>query len=77
MNMFMGIKIIESSLATEEVYNFQISKNRSRRLHKKLLKRYGTQSLRHPGAYMMGGKIIAHPEIIKKLVDNTYAGFLL
>jgi len=40
MNMRDGIKIIESPLATEEAYNFPLLKNRSKRLHKKLLKRY-------------------------------------
>jgi len=37
MNMVGAIKIIESPLATEEAYNFPLSKNRSKRLHKKLL----------------------------------------
>jgi hypothetical protein len=69
MNMG-GIKIIESPLATEEVYNFPLSKNRSKRLHKKILKRYGTQTFRRACAYMISGNLYVHPEIIKKMAED-------
>jgi hypothetical protein len=57
MNMFDSIKIIESPLATEDVYNFPLSKNRSKRLYKKLLKKHGAQTFRRPCAYMISGDL--------------------
>ena len=58
--MFGGMKIIESPLATEEVYNFLLLKNRSKRLHKKQLKKYGAQTFRKPCAYyyMFSGNLL-------------------
>jgi hypothetical protein len=71
MNMLGGVKIIESPLATEEVYNFPLSKNRSKRLHKKLLKRYRAQTFRRPCAYMISGDLYAHPEIVMKMAEDN------
>lgn len=67
--MFSGIKFVESPFCTTEKYRFPPSKNRSRRLHKKLVKLHGAYIYREPAAYMVSGQLVAHPEIIKKMAE--------
>lgn len=40
---------------------FPESKHRSKRIHKKLLKRFGSEFRMKPCIWRMGSKIIAHP----------------
>lgn len=61
---FAGVKIIENDRCLAKEFRFKESKNRSRRLHKKLTRRIGGQIFYKPSAYMLGDKIYAHPEIV-------------
>jgi hypothetical protein len=71
---FNGIQVISSPHATREKWNFPQSKYRSKRLIKKLLKRYGVQVERIPAMYRIqhGGcdAIVAHPDYIKAIKDR-------
>lgn len=42
---------------------FPTSKNRSRRIHKKLLKRFGGEFRREPAVFKMGNRWIMHPTL--------------
>lgn len=67
--MLGGMEIIVSENALEEtdVRLFPASKNRSRRIHKKLVKRHGGEFVKRPCIYQMGGKFIAHPVMYAKM----------
>ena len=65
------IEIISNRFCIETVRRFPESKHRSRRLHKKLTKRLGEQTFTRPAAYMMQGKLVAHPDIIGQLVKES------
>lgn len=68
--MFNGIPIIESPFCVEKVWNFPQSKHRSRRVYKKLIKRHGCQYYERPAAYMISGKLAAHPDVIKAMIES-------
>jgi len=70
LGAFHGIKIIPAPHCMRTVWNFPQSKNRSRRQHKKLLKRFGVQSYQEPAAYMISGSLYAHPKIIENMVND-------
>ena len=72
MIMFNGYKVFENQSAVERVSNFRDSKNRSRRVYKKLLKKFKGQYYDRPCAFVVGDKMIVHPEIMKKIKENTY-----
>lgn len=61
------MNIITSELATELVVRFPRSAHRSPRIHKKLTRRFGDQEYRRPAAYVMGGRMYAHPTIVDQL----------
>jgi hypothetical protein len=82
-----GLQIIVSEYALEEtdVRLFPASRNRSRRIHKKLVKRFGGEFKKQPCIYRMGDKWIAHPVLYDRLkreiahrqsgqVNMVYAG---
>jgi len=73
MNMVssMGVAIISDPLIFQTCYNFPLSKNRSNRLHKKLINKHGEQDYKIPGAIQMHGKIYAHPEVIEKINERV------
>lgn len=50
---------------------FPPSKNRSRRIHKKLVKRHGGVYRRVPAMYVINGEIIAHPSFRSQLEAQT------
>jgi hypothetical protein len=68
---FGGVQVIIAPHAIETFYRFKKSKHRSRRLHKKLTRIFGEQTFQRPGAYMMAGKIFAHPEIIEAMRNDS------
>lgn len=70
-SMMMGMQIFQSERCIERVWNFPQSQNRSRRLHKKLMKRFGVQSFERPAAYMMADKLVAHPKVITEMVASN------
>lgn len=67
---FMGIKVIETPHAVQTCYNFPLSKNRSPRLHKKLIKKFGAQTFTKPVAFMVHGNLNAHPDVLRKMVQD-------
>lgn len=67
-----GIQIITSPNCYETVIGdrlFPKSRHRSRRIHKKLVKRYGgeCQIIRKPIAYKTGNAIYCHPSIYEEI----------
>lgn len=62
-----GLDIVSSPYATREIYRFKKSRNRSRRVHKKLTLRLGYQIATVPDAYVFGGRVYAHPEIVRQI----------
>lgn len=64
---FGGMTIVESPYAIKRELRFPHSLNRSRRIHKKLTKRLGEQEWYKPTAYMLGDKLIVHPEVFNQI----------
>ena len=50
---------------------FPASKNRSARIRKKLIKRYGGEFVRVPAMYQAGDTIIAHPSFRSQIEGAT------
>lgn len=50
---------------------FPASKNRSARIRKKLIKRYGGEFVRVPAMYQVGDTIIAHPSFQARIEAAT------
>lgn len=69
------IPIIVSEYALEEtdVRMFPASKNRSKRIQKKLVKRFGGEFKKQPCIYRMGDKWIAHPVMYAKFQSEIAA----
>ncbi len=68
--MFSGMRIIESMNALEETTErlFPESRHRSRRIRKKLMKRFGGEFRKQPAAFVTaGGDIIVHPAIAARI----------
>lgn len=49
---------------------FPVSKNRSKRLHKKLVKRLGSEFRQVPAMFRVGNDIYAHPTFRERLKAN-------
>lgn len=60
---FNGIQVIKdhNALAQTTERNFPASKHRSKRIHKKLVKRFGGEFRKQPAIFQIQGKIYAHP----------------
>lgn len=74
--MFGGIRLIcsEHALKDGDVRLFPESKNRSRRIHKKLVKRFGGEFKKVPAIWMVEDMVIAHPamfHLIKQELANA------
>jgi len=65
-----GFKVVESPFCVRKVWNFPESKHRSKRQHKKLIKRFGSQYYEEPAMYLFHGDLIAHPAMIEKMVKD-------
>ena len=86
--MYSGFRVIFDTVATEntEVRNFPISKNRSKRILKKLLKRFGGFEFKQKPCILLdnrSGRIIVHPALkeeflraIKGAEDATRKKFI-
>lgn len=81
----MQIIVSEHALEETDVRLFPASKNRSRRIHKKLVKRFGGEFQKQPCIFQMGDKWVAHPVMYDRLqreiahrqrghVNMAYAG---
>ena len=64
----MQVTISESALETTTERLFPESKNRSRRIHKKLVKRHGGEFRKRPAAFNVGGgQLLMHPAVWARL----------
>jgi hypothetical protein len=64
----MGLDIVWSPHAVSRTYLFPPSKNRSKRIHKKLLKRHGgRQVVETPAMYQIRGTLYAHPSFKERI----------
>lgn len=70
------IIVSEHALEDSDQRNFPISRHRSARVHKKLVKRHGGEFRKVGCAYKIGGKIVMHPNIyaeFQKAMDRQIA----
>jgi len=67
---FDGVRVIEAhyALAESDERTFPESRNRSARIRKKLIKRFGGEFVKVPTMYQVGGVIYAHPVMYRKLM---------
>lgn len=72
LGTFDGLQIIvsEHALKESDVRLFPASKNRSARIHKKLVKRFGGEFRKVPCIFQMGNQILMHPERYQALKDE-------
>jgi hypothetical protein len=49
---------------------FPESRHRSRRIHKKLLKRHGGEFIFKPACFQIGDRIVIHPELQRELAEQ-------
>jgi hypothetical protein len=64
--MFGGVQMIVSPFALKEsdVRLFPASKNRSARIHKKLVKRFGGEFKKVPAIWQIEDRLIVHPALM-------------
>lgn len=68
---FSGIRIIVSQYATKDsdVRLFPPSKHRSKRIRKKLIKRFGGEFLKQPAIFKTPEAIICHPDYYRRIMS--------
>lgn len=67
-----GLKVVITDHAlADDGWNFRPSRNRSARIHKKLMKRFGSMSKRVPSSYQMGSTLFIHPAMWEKLLSRV------
>lgn len=66
MNIF-GMPVVVSDFCGVPVPNYKESRHRSKRIMKKLNKRFGGPTKIEPRIYIIGGKMFAHPEQISAI----------
>ncbi len=71
--MTFGMQIIYSAAALKDtdVRLFPVSRHRSKRIHKKLVKRFGGEFKREPAIFRMGDKWIVHPVYKREIERET------
>lgn len=69
----LGMQIVFSDAALDATNErlFPASKHRSRRVHKKLVKRFGGEFRKRPCMWRMGDKIIAHPSFRAEVLEEA------
>lgn len=73
IHAFMGMDIVVSPFCFEVVMTndrlFPASRHRSKRIHKKLVKRYGGEFkvVNKPAIWQMRDKIVVHPTLFEEL----------
>lgn len=67
---FDGLAVIESEAAVRRERNFPPSRHRSKRVHKKLCKRFGGEYTITPCVLIGDGVMYAHPAIMQKLRER-------
>jgi hypothetical protein len=76
LGIMLGLRVIctPQALKDSDVRLFPISKNRSRRIHKKLVKRFGGEFKKVPAIYKAGDTLYAHPNVyhlLKQEIANA------
>ena len=73
IGMFGGndFVVTASALAETEVRLFPESKYRSKRIRKKLLKRFGGEFKKEPSAFKIGNRVIIHPVLYRALMERV------
>ena len=66
-----GVVVTPSAMAVTEVRLFPESKHRSKRIRKKLIKRFGGEFKMEPAAFKVGNRYIMHPSLYEKLKAQT------
>lgn len=63
LGTFGGLQVYSdpNALAETTVRNFPESRNRSARIHKKLVKRFGGVFRKEPAIFRIGNRLVAHP----------------
>lgn len=70
---FYGMRVIVDSNAVETKFLFP-EKTRSKRLHKKLIKKFGKQKEQIPSAWKLGNDLYVHPEVYDRLKKESIVG---
>ncbi len=63
MNPYNGLQIFYTFAAATRIMRFPKSKNRSKRIHKKLCKRFGGEFWMKPGMFRIDDKLYIHPAL--------------
>lgn len=69
----MQIIVSEYALEETDVRLFPASKNRSKRIHKKLVKRFGGEFTKRPCVYRAGDRLIMHPVMYERFQREVAA----
>ena len=69
MMMYAGHEVVITlnAMCETEVRLFPESKHRSKRIRKKLLKRFGGEFKMEPAAFQVGNRIVMHPSLYEEL----------
>lgn len=65
---YKGYPLIESKVLVKGVSNIPVRRNKSKRIQKKWIKKYGYRDIPDPNLYFFNGKFIGHPITIRKIV---------
>jgi len=70
--MYRGVEIIvsDAALKDSDVRLFPVSRHRSQRIHKKLIKRFGGEFRKVPAIYRIGDRLVAHPVMYQQLMAD-------
>lgn len=66
--VYNGIPLIESKACTIGISDVPMRRNKSKRIQKKWIKKYGYTLIPDPKLYFFDGKFIGHPLTIKKII---------
>jgi hypothetical protein len=71
LDTFLGMRIVlsEAALADTDERNFSVSRHRSRRIMKKLLKRFGGEFKKKPTIFQVHDQFIIHPSLKGQIRD--------
>lgn len=74
--MFAGMRVISDSKCLQDTDErmFPISRHRSARIHKKLIKRFGGEYRKEPAMFRAGNVIIAHPALYNEVKRQISPG---
>jgi hypothetical protein len=70
ISSLFGTRVVESSFALKatEIRNFPVSRHRSERIRKKLMRRFGSEFRMAPALFKLpDGSILGHPTLVSQL----------